>query len=283
MKPLLHPSTGKAVGHFIAQPAHALLLSGQAGAGKGMIAAYVVKALLQMPGNIEAYPFVKWLKDRESISIDDIRAIQRFMQLKVPGNQPLRRAIIIENVEAMSIEAQNAFLKLLEEPPADTLIVLTSAHTQQLLPTILSRLQHIKVQALERHTFEDYFSSTHDMAAIERAYYLSDGYMGLADALLNQKDEHPLAAQIEVAKAILSSTKFKRLSMVDEIAKQKSLGLCLQALERVCHAALSQAVQKNSSSISAWKERLQAVLAAQQLQQRNPQAKLLLTDLFLSL
>jgi DNA polymerase-3 subunit delta' len=47
---------------------------------------------------------------------------------------------VIVDAERMTIQAQNAFLKTLEEPPARTLLLLLSTHPEQLLPTILSRV-----------------------------------------------------------------------------------------------------------------------------------------------
>jgi DNA polymerase-3 subunit gamma/tau len=55
--------------------------------------------------------------------------------------QGRRKLILIENADRMKDEARNALLKILEEPPERVVIVLTSAHSEALLPTILSRLR----------------------------------------------------------------------------------------------------------------------------------------------
>lgn len=79
-----------------------------------------------------------------SIGIDDIKLMQKKIFLK-----PLRskqKAIIIKDAQLLTIEAQNAMLKILEEPPEHTIIILTAENKQSLLPTIFSRCQIIDLQ-----------------------------------------------------------------------------------------------------------------------------------------
>lgn len=71
------------------------------------------------------------------ILIDQIRDLKRHVFQK-----PLSlkfKLVIIEEAQRMTIEAQNALLKILEEPPASTLIILEATNKQGLLPTVLSR------------------------------------------------------------------------------------------------------------------------------------------------
>lgn len=77
------------------------------------------------------------LEDRTAILIDQIRTIiQRLMHMPAKG---ARRVVMILEADRMTDEAANAFLKTLEEPPIDTLFVLTSSRPNNLLPTIRSR------------------------------------------------------------------------------------------------------------------------------------------------
>ena len=63
-------------------------------------------------------------------------------------NEGQRTVIVIANVELMRDNVANAFLKLLEEPPRDVVFLLVTDRINQLLPTILSRCQLIRCQAL---------------------------------------------------------------------------------------------------------------------------------------
>ena len=286
MKPLFQLSTEKAVQDFLDTPSHALLLSGPAGSGKGTLAQYIAHTLIfgDSIGNLHDHPYTLWYHDLEKgVSIQLIREAQNFMQLKTPGSHAIRRALIVEQGETMSIEAQNAFLKLLEEPPEDTIIIVTTTGLDQLLPTIRSRVQHIRVLAPSLEQLNNYFGELYEPLPIKKAYYTSEGYVGLMKALLDQDNDHPLVAQIAIAKSLLAATTYERLAKVDELTKQKNVSLLLHALERVCHASLMQSVQSSSTSTKRWQQRLKTVVQAESLMRHNPSPKLLLTDLMLDL
>lgn len=80
----------------------------------------------------------------KKVGIEDIRNIQKKLILK-----PLKsktKAVILEAFNGLTIEAQNALLKLLEEPPPHTIIVLITTNKELLLPTILSRCKIIELK-----------------------------------------------------------------------------------------------------------------------------------------
>ncbi len=82
---------------------------------------------------------VKNEKDMMEIDIDQIRAVQQFLSYK--PYYAGYKCVIIEQAERMNTEAQNCFLKSLEEPKGNTLILLLSEKPEFLLPTIFSRCQ----------------------------------------------------------------------------------------------------------------------------------------------
>lgn len=63
-------------------------------------------------------------------------------------NEGYRNIIIISEIEKMRKEASNNFLKLLEEPPQEIVFILTTSNVNALLPTIISRCQHIRMSPL---------------------------------------------------------------------------------------------------------------------------------------
>jgi DNA polymerase-3 subunit delta' len=79
-----------------------------------------------------------------SIGIENIRNLQKIFIIKPFGGQ--NRLVIFYNMEKATKEAQNALLKVLEEPPKNTQIVLTVPNREMLLPTIVSRCQIITQQ-----------------------------------------------------------------------------------------------------------------------------------------
>ena len=64
------------------------------------------------------------------------------------------RVVIISQAEAMNPEAGNALLKILEEPPDQTLLILTAVQTSDLLPTIVSRCQQIRFKPISKNHLE---------------------------------------------------------------------------------------------------------------------------------
>src|SRR3954471_4417004 len=85
--------------------------------------------------------------DSGSIKIDPIRdAIDRSSYRPFEGR---RRAVIIDEADALVPQAQNALLKTLEEPPSASIFILVTAKPDALLPTVLSRCPRLRFRALE--------------------------------------------------------------------------------------------------------------------------------------
>ena len=76
-----------------------------------------------------------------SVSIEDISSVRHFLSRKPMGSGG--NTVIIHSAEKMTLPAQHALLKTLEEPPAGSSIYLVTSHPDSLLPTILSRVQII--------------------------------------------------------------------------------------------------------------------------------------------
>lgn len=143
--------------------AHAYCLTGEEGIGKASVARALAEELLLgdgQPSRLEVHPDY-WEDDRpEAISIDEIRfhpekgaqahdqSLQQFLSLK-PFVAPARVALLA-NAERMTEAAQNCLLKTLEEPPPNTVLILTTAYPDHLLPTVLSRCQVVALSPVGR-------------------------------------------------------------------------------------------------------------------------------------
>lgn len=86
------------------------------------------------------------------IRIGQIRDLCRILAMK-PYEAKVR-VVIISNAQAMNPAAGNALLKVLEEPPNRTLLILTARQTSDLLPTVVSRCQHIRFNPISRKNLE---------------------------------------------------------------------------------------------------------------------------------
>ena len=109
----------------------------------------------QLPALIEPLrsalqPFAANLKKAAPITISQIRSLQEWA-LQTSSENPIR-VMILEGVEESTAGARNSLLKLLEEPPKDTYIILISEYPARLLPTIRSRVQQHTIGALAPET-----------------------------------------------------------------------------------------------------------------------------------
>jgi DNA polymerase-3 subunit delta' len=132
---------------------HALLFSGQRGLGKKKVALEFISWIFkESPLSHPDFTLVEPIS--QQIQIDQIRDLNWRISLK-----PIRakmKAAVINSAHSMTKEAQNCFLKTLEEPRGDTLIILISEYPSLLLPTILSRCQKIKFFPVEKKVIENY-------------------------------------------------------------------------------------------------------------------------------
>ena len=78
------------------------------------------------------------------ITIDQIRGLEKNLYMAAPKGKT--KVAIIEEADRLGQEAESAFLKTLEEPPAGSLILLLSSHPQQLLDTTLSRCLRVPLR-----------------------------------------------------------------------------------------------------------------------------------------
>lgn len=282
---VIHPHTAKLLGAFTAQPAHATLLLGAAGMGKGTIALRASSHFLATkPEKLTNTVGFRHITpdDKRTISIESIRNLQQFVRLRTTGKAAVRRVILIENAERMTTEAQNAFLKLLEEPPADTVIILTASTVQGMLPTIRSRVQTLTITAPQKEALIAYFKdkpTTH----VTQAYFLSGGLPGLMSALLDGDTSHPLVESVAEAKQLLQLPIFERLVRIEGLAKQKDMAITLcEALARIAQAGLEQAADKGDQKrLKQWHKIVSESYKARLSFEQNANTKLILTNLLL--
>ncbi len=275
---LFNPNSKRSIDSFLANPSHAVMLVGSRGVGKVYVAKYIAKDLLKnTTNNIDTYAFLTFVQpSNRSISIDQIREAQKLLVLQVPGKELVRRIVIIQDAHTMTVEAQNALLKSLEEPPKDTVIILTAIDDQRLLPTITSRVQTIDILPLSGQQMKS-LSNNDSLLAI------ANGLPGLLHDL-EHEENNELVKEIANAKEFLTKTTFERQIAVSTLKEREQVAIFLQALVIVSSAAMRSAVQKNSiPQIRAWQRRTKQIHLSQKQLAQNASVKLLLTDLALGL
>lgn len=271
---LLHPKTQQNIESFLSHPSHAALIVGPEGAGKATLVNTIAAEVLNLDKANKSSGIYK-IDGLEGDGIQQVRDIRNFLRLKTTGTGNIRRVIIIERLDKLGVEAQNALLKTLEEPPADTVILLTATDLSHLLETIVSRVLTINILPIPQD------NSITDNPASARAYALSGGYAGAFSALLREDTEHSIAKSVVVAKQFLSKPSFDRLCEVDGLSKdrQKTTDL-LDGIERCLHAALKTSKQE---SVKAIVKKLSYVSACKLAIPKSVNNKLLLTSLCIHL
>ena len=152
---------------------HAYIFGGEDGSGKKMIATLYAMALeckekdrpcMMCPscrkatdGNHPDIIFVTHEKPN-SIGVDEIRD-QLVNDIVIRPYESEYKIYIIDEAEKMTMQAQNAILKTIEEPPAYAIILLLTTNPEALLPTISSRCVTLNLRPVKNSQVKDYLMS----------------------------------------------------------------------------------------------------------------------------
>ena len=130
--------------------------------------------------------FILMKDEGGTIKIDEIRDLISKIHLTPQGK---RRVVLIQNLDRMPTEAQNAFLKTLEEPPENTMFILTSSEPKKVLPTIVSRVRSLEFSIIGDDELKGALKSRFpEIANLDEVIQMAQGRAGLAVELL----EHPV-------------------------------------------------------------------------------------------
>ena len=125
---------------YLNQPSQSVILSGPKGSGLGTLARIIANQLVDNLNDV----WTTTPDENGTISIETTRSLYVTTRAK----RSSRQVVVIDDIDAMSTEAQNAFLKLLEEPGVNTRFVLTTHNPKLLLATILSRAPVITLKPI---------------------------------------------------------------------------------------------------------------------------------------
>ncbi|MFY9321646.1 MAG: hypothetical protein WAP04_04400 [Bacillota bacterium] len=162
--------------------------------------------------------------DGLSIKINQIRGISHDMSFK-PRYEKGFRVTILENAEKMTQEAQNSFLKILEEPPKNVVFILVAGNPQGLLPTVRSRCQLIRVNLTESEKCRDFSDIINKLRKIRLCS--SHEVLDEAEAiekLLNQEGQGK--ARDELEKVLVAAAGWFRDVLVYKVTGDINLVSC---------------------------------------------------------
>jgi len=218
---------------------HAYLISGPIGIGRRTLALRLAQALNCAtpiaPGvpcrtcrtckQIEAgqhadLMVIKKLPDKKDLGVDQIREVSRFLSLK-PYMSPYKVVLVI-NFEDASPSAQNALLKTLEEAPDYGVLLLTAENNEQLLPTIVSRCEILRLRPAKVDDLAEFLAERGMNAGKARLLaHLSSGCPGLALRL--ESDTTGLSFRTEKLDdlhSLLAARRIERFHFAEKLDKE---------------------------------------------------------------
>lgn len=256
-KLLLHDKTKRQLQAFLKNPSHGLLISGPAGSGKEALAEYLAAELIGISADgLVNYPYYVVLAkppDKQEIPIGAVRQLIGSLKLNpaISTTGKVKRVVLISGAELLSEEAQNALLKLLEEPPKSTVFILSTPTDKSVLPTIASRLQKLAISPISLEKAQQYFENEYSRPDIASAWSLSQGATGLMSTILKDNNNHPLKAAVDSAKRLLKMSRYDRVIFLDSLSgDREGLAEFIDGLNRVLAALQRNAIEGEKISLS---------------------------------
>ena len=181
---------------------HAYIFEGESGIGKEKAAKLFAASLVcsdsdRAPCGIcpacigakaDTNPDIRYITpgDKKSIGVDVMRDI--VSDAYVRPFESTKKVYIIENGDIITEQAQNAFLKILEEPPEYTVFILMISNTSMLLQTIISRCTVLRFTPVEKRVVREYIKNNYPDADSDFLANYAEGNPGRADEAMARED-----------------------------------------------------------------------------------------------
>lgn len=184
---------------------HAYILDGEEGAGKSLLARAFAQTLQCEQKKADACGECRSCRQAagenqpdiirvshekpNSIGVDEIREqLCQDMQIR-PYSSPYK-IYLVDEAEKMTVQAQNALLKTIEEPPSYAVLILITANPDAFLPTILSRCVQLKLKPLRDSIIRDFLTDNLSVPEIKADVYaaFARGNLGRAKKMAESED-----------------------------------------------------------------------------------------------
>ena len=165
---------------------HAHLIVGEDGVGNGKLANILAKFILNGDLDREYVDIINYSSEKSSFGVDDVRDIIEEVYKK-PFEKD-KKVIIIHEGNKLTIQAQNALLKTIEEPPKGVYIIILCESLELILDTIKSRCEIYKLKPLTKSELYEYIKIkkfNYYENEIKSAIAFSEGVPGRIDRYFN--------------------------------------------------------------------------------------------------
>jgi DNA polymerase-3 subunit delta' len=167
---------------------HANLIIGNDGIGKSIIAKYISNQIIKERDNVDSVDIVKYYPSSASFGVDDVRNI--ITEVNKKPYEGDKKVLILYRCDKLTIQAQNALLKTIEEPPIGVYLILLSDSLEAILDTIKSRCQVYKLTPLTKEEISMYIEDKYtNLISEERnaALAYSSGIPGKVDRFIEDQ------------------------------------------------------------------------------------------------
>lgn len=225
-KPLINPDSEKYINSVIKNLPQSLMITGDIGIGLQTISLYIAHNRNTKPTVILPEKNDEINENDGIISVDIIRRL--YQETSTKNLQ--ERIFIIDYAERMTHQAQNAFLKLLEEPGNNIHFILLSHTTSNVLPTILSRVKHINLKPItdkQTNTLLKEFAVT-DKVKLSQLLFIASGLPAELTRLAKDENYFKRRSQIIMdAKILVNGRLYQKLLVVQKYKDNRENALAL--------------------------------------------------------
>jgi DNA polymerase-3 subunit delta' len=228
----IHPATKQRLDAYVRDMPQSLAFAGPEGVGLSASVSYVAAALNTKPMYVLPEKDEKTDLEKGVITVDIIRRLYAQTKTVEKGI----RLIVIDYAERMGVQAQNAFLKLLEEPGENTHFILLTHAVSKLLPTIRSRVQLLEVKPVLKEQSEELLQELKvtDPQKKAQLLFIANGLPALLTRLSHDDTAFEARAQlIRDARTYLQGSPYERLKVAVSFKddRQKALTMLLDAMK----------------------------------------------------
>lgn len=223
---VVNPQTKKILDAVFKDAPHALLLTGKIGIGLATIARYYADTIGAHIMTVLPEKDSKIDIEKGTITIESIRRLYDTVRTV----EPKGRVVIIDYAERMAPAAQNAFLKLLEEPTPGTRFILLTHQPELMLPTITSRSQRIDIKPVTVDQSLDLLNTLAVTDATKRAQLLFIAEGLPAELTRLSTDDAAFNARVDIvrdARSLVTGSGYERLVLAKKYKDSRKNAVAL--------------------------------------------------------
>ena len=217
---------------------HAVIIEGEALSGKSMLTSYIVSALFCEEENAPCgkcracsltkagtHPdlFITTLQDKKkNIAVEQIRKLK--VDAYIRPQMSDKKVFVIDYADTMNAQSQNAILKVLEEPPGDTVFILQVRSRSALLPTILSRCVAYTLYEPDINEAAEYLRNKHSIELNEATELLkqNNNSIGISEEALKSKKNGVYSVATEYLDMAFDGGVYDLITLTAPLEKDRS-------------------------------------------------------------